>query len=365
MLIVDAHEDLAYNMLRFGRDYRLAAAETRRREGNQQTLPPVEDALLGWPDYQRGQVAVVFSTLFAAPARLLSREKDPLAYSDLNQANQLYRQQIDVYHRLVDESPEKFRLIESQRDLHTVLASWQIPAPAESEQTACPVGLIILMEGAEGVGAISELEDWWVRGLRIIGPAWAGNRFCGGTREPGALTKEGFALLEHMSGLGFCLDVSHMDEAAVLQAVGVYPGTIIASHSNARALLKGIEGNRHLTDRVITALLERDAVIGVVPFNAFLQVGWKHGERRDLVTLEHVLAQIDYICQLAGDAAHVGIGSDFDGGFGLQSVPIEIDTIADLQKLAPLLSEHGYKEADIAAIFGGNWINTLRRFLPD
>lgn len=365
MLIVDAHEDLAYNMLRFGRDYTLAAAETRQREGNQQTPALVEDALLGWPDYQRGQVAVVFSTLFAAPARVLSAEKDPLAYSDINQANQIYRQQLDIYHRLVDDASDKFRLIESQTDLQKILAGWQNPAPPESEQAGQPVGLVILMEGAEGVRALSELEDWWARGLRIIGLAWAGNRFCGGTREPGALTKDGFALLEQMAGLGFCLDVSHVDEAAALQAVDVYPGTIIASHSNARAVLKGIEGNRHLTDRVITALLERDAVIGVVPFNGFLQAGWRHGDRRELVTLGHVLSQIDYICQLAGDAAHVGIGSDFDGGFGLQSVPAEIDTIADLQKLAPLLRERGYKEADIAAIFGGNWINTLRRFLPD
>jgi membrane dipeptidase len=102
-----------------------------------------------------------------------------------------------------------------------------------------------------------------------------------------------------------------------------------------------------------------------VPFNAFLQTGWKQGDRRDGITLQHVAAHIDYICQMAGDARHVGIGSDFDGNLGLQSVPLGIDTVADLQKLVPLLAQKGYTESDITAILGGNWIAHLRRVLPE
>jgi len=60
----------------------------------------------------------------------------------------------------------------------------------------------------------------------------------------------------------------------------------------------------------------------------------------------------------------VGIGSDFDGGFGLQSTPKEIDTIADLQKLVPLLLSRGYSEEDSAAVLGGNWVKMLHRSLP-
>jgi membrane dipeptidase len=77
------------------------------------------------------------------------------------------------------------------------------------------------------------------------------------------------------------------------------------------------------------------------------------------------VAQIDYICQLAGDARHVGLGSDFDGGFGLQSVPVEVDSIADLQKLSPLLAEKGYTDEDIAAILGENWRTRLQCSLPE
>jgi membrane dipeptidase len=73
---------------------------------------------------------------------------------------------------------------------------------------------------------------------------------------------------------------------------------------------------------------------------------------------------MDYVCQMAGDAYHVGLGSDFDGGFGLQSVPAEIDTIADLRKIIPLLVQKGYTEVDISAILGGNWLTHLQNTLP-
>jgi membrane dipeptidase len=227
------------------------------------------------------------------------------------------------------------------------------------------VGLVILMEGAEGVRSPEELSEWWELGVRIIGPAWAGTRFCGGTGEPGPLTGEGFELLEAMAQLGFGLDISHMDEQAVLQALEAYPGTIIASHSNAAALLKGIDSNRHLSNQVIDGLLERDGVIGTVINNGFLKPGWRSKDSRHLVSLQDVAAHIDYVCQRAGDPYHAGIGSDFDGGYGWQSTPAEIDTIADLLKLVPLLAEKGYQEEDIEAIFGKNWLDRLNRILPE
>ena len=52
--------------------------------------------------------------------------------------------------------------------------------------------------------------------------------------------------------------------------------------------------------------------------------------------LEKVIDNIDHICQLAGNALHVGIGSDLDGAFGKEQCPYDIETIADLQKIPPL-----------------------------
>jgi membrane dipeptidase len=124
--------------------------------------------------------------------------------------------------------------------------------------------------------------------------------------------------------------------------------------------------NRHFSDRVIEGIIQRDGVVGVVPFNGYLKVGWnlKKNSRREEVPLDVVVSHIDHICQLAGDSLHAGIGSDFDGGFGVQHVPPEIDTIADLQNLAAPLRARGYTEMDTANILGGNWITRLRRDLP-
>jgi membrane dipeptidase len=169
-----------------------------------------------------------------------------------------------------------------------------------------------------------------------------------------------------MADYNFILDLSHMDEAAARESLDRYEGPVMASHSNCAALMKGADTNRHLPDRVIEALIERDAVIGLIPLNSFLKVGWlrQNGSRREEVPLDTLIAHIDHICQMAGDSLHAGIGSDFDGGFGLQSIPPEMDTIADLQKIASGLAARGYSAADAENILGGNWLRFLRKNLP-
>jgi membrane dipeptidase len=198
----------------------------------------------------------------------------------------------------------------------------------------------------------------------MIGLAWMKTRYSGGTGEPGPLTEAGYQLLDGMAEAGFSLDISHMDEKAVLQALDHFPGPIIASHANPQKLLDS-NHNRFLSDRVLQGLIERDGIVGIVPYNRFLKRGWAKGDPRERVSLEDVAAHIDYVCQIAGDARHAGIGSDADGGFGLQSVPIEMDSVADLQKLIPILEKKGYADEEIQAILGGNWIGFLDDTLPE
>lgn len=378
--LIDAHLDMAYNALTFGRNYLRPAAETRRIEQDSATPQHTGQSLLGWPDFQRGQVALVFGTLFAPPRRYGSKSWDILAFANSDQAHRAYQQQLNYYRRLCDEHPDQFRLVYNQKDLREVLAPWQAqPAylppnrpqtPEEAEKgpwpepVTHPVGIVMSMEGLEGLGSPEELEAWWEQGVRLAGMVWAGTRLCGGTYEPGDFTREGMAVMEVMGELGFTLDLSHMTEESTMQALDRYPGPIIASHANVRALLRGVEGERHFTDRTIRRLVERDGIMGVIPFNRFLKTTWSEGSERDTITLSTLAAHIDHICQIAGDALHAGIGSDFDGGFGWPSVPKEINTIADMQKLAPILAERGYDEASIAQIMGGNWRRHLERILP-
>ena len=363
-IIIDSHEDLAWNMLTYKRDYTRSAFETRRLEAD--TLIPERngESLIGWDEYQRGNVAVVFSTLFAAPAR--KRELwDSLWYPDADTAHRLYRDQITVYRKLVDSHPDKFRVITSTEELEAVIEPWTAPKDSARNDER-PVGLIYLMEGADGIRSPNELAQWYELGLRLIGLAWAGTRYCGGTGDPGPLTDEGKNLLSAMADFNFILDLSHMDEASALESLDRYEGPIMASHSNCAALMKGSESNRHITDRTLRGLIERGGVNGVLPFNTFLKAGWNRrtGSLREEVPLDTYIAHIDHICQLAGNADHVAIGSDFDGGFGVSSIPPEMDSVADLQVVATRLIERGYSEADAAKVVGGNWLRFLREHLP-
>lgn len=361
-LVIDAHQDLAYNMLTFGRDYTRSVQETRRLEAGTTTPDLNGDCIVGWPEYQRGQVAAVFATLFATPAKR-KEAYDKLSYTNADTAHRAYRDQITLYRKLTDLHPDKFRLIASVRELDAVVDDWSKPA---LNGEGHPVGLIYLMEGADGIRSPHELAEWYEMGLRLVGLAWAGTRYCGGTGDPGPLTPEGRDLIAAMADFNFVLDLSHMDEASALESLDRYEGPVMATHSNCAALMKGAETNRHLPDSVIEGLIERDGVIGLIPLNSFLKVGWlrKNGSRREEVPLDVLIAHIDHICQMAGDSLHAGIGSDFDGGFGLQSIPPEMDSIADLQVIGSGLKARGYGDTDVENILGGNWLRFLRRNLP-
>lgn len=360
-ILIDSHCDLAWNMLCFGRDYKRSAAQTRELEKGSIAVEVNGDTLLGWPDYQRGKTAIVFSTLYAAPRREQEGKWDKLCYDDANGAHTLYSQQLDAYHALCESGPDFFQLILNRRDLDTHMRTWRDPTKQER-----PVGLVVLMEGADGIRNPDELAEWHERGLRLIGLAWAGTRYSGGTKHPGPLTDDGRQLLKAMAGFGFVLDLSHMDEMAALEALDLYDGPIVATHVNCLALLPEFATNRHFSDTALRRIIERGGIIGNMPVNAFLKTGWsnKKGSSRDEVPLSTFIAHIDHVCQLAGDSLHSAIGTDFDGGFGVQSVPPEIDTIADVQKVAGLLEERGYAPEDAENVFNSNWLKLLSAALP-
>lgn len=354
-MIVDAHIDLAWSMACSGRDYRRPAAETRRLEAGTAWPATAGEATFGVPDCRRGDVGLAFTTLYATPERLRTKEWERLSYASVSEANRLYGGQLDAYHRLAHEQSESFTLIVTCADLDAHAAAW--------ESGDAPLGLVVLMEGADAVREPEELERWWERGVRIVGPAWGDTRYAGSSSEPGPLTEDGRALLERMDEHRMVLDVSHLAERATDQALDIYPGSIVASHSNVRALLPSAEEpERHLSDQHIATLAERGGVIGVHLFAKFVADGWQPGQPRP--PLDALLNHIDHICQVVGSARHVGIGSDLDGGFGLNSIPAGLDTIADLQLIGSGLAERGYAEDEVAAILGENWLALLRRSLP-
>jgi membrane dipeptidase len=352
MLIVDAHEDIAWNAMVLGRDVRRSALETRRSEENSNEAKAHGLAMVGLPEWIRGEIALVFGTLFC----VTEDPEDPCAAGRATaaRAHDIAATQLDYYCRLCDSS-DRIALVKSKSDVETVLSQWALGAPM--------VGVVLLMEGADPILRPAEVAWWFDRGVRIVGPAWAsGSCYAGGDAAPGPLTDRGRELLRVMGELGIVLDVSHLSDEAAVEAIDRFEGSVIASHANARAL---VPGQRQLSDDLIRRLGERGGVIGTVAYNRFLRPGWEPGDPKGQVVLADLAAAVDHVCQVLGDAAHVGLGSDLDGGFGAESAPAELDTVADLALVAPALQDLGYGDSDVTAVLSGNWLAVLRAALPD
>ncbi|WP_457630612.1 dipeptidase [Oceanithermus sp.] len=334
--LVDAHLDLAHNVLDMGLDLTLPLAELRRRHPRGD-LPTATLPALG----QAG-VALVFATLFASPHH--PQHNPDGGYRTPDEAHALAWRQLELYRRWADEG--RVRLVTSRAGLEAHLRAW--------EDDGVP-GLLILMEGADPIRTPSELGFWVDAGVRIVGPAWGGTRYAGGSwGETGGLTAAGRELVAAMSSEPrVALDASHLSERSFWEAVEVYQGPLLASHSNARRF---VSGERHLTDAMIREIGRRDGVVGAVLYNAFLVEGWRRGDPRP--GFEVLVRHMAHVASLIG-WERVGIGSDFDGGFGTLETPAPLDGPADLRRLQDHLPAGAF-----AGVIGGNWLRWLRSWLP-
>ncbi|HMB68558.1 MAG TPA: membrane dipeptidase [bacterium] len=353
MILVDGHLDMAFNALCFGRDPRESARAVRRREADGPSRKWRGECMVGLPEMRAARVALVMGTLFAPRLKdVKDSGLDPaLTYETGKEARAIALRQLEVYREICGEG-QGFRAVRTRSDLEDVLAGWKDGRTGD-------VGLIVLMEGADPVVVPEDVPDWRDRGVRLIGPSWRGTRYAGGTGEPGPLTKEGRKLMREMDGAGTVLDLSHLADESAHEALGIFEGPVVASHSNPRAVC---ESDRQIPDDLIRAVAGRDGVIGAVPFNRMLQAGWSNGDAR--VPLQRVGECIDHVTQTAGTHRVAAVGSDFEGGFGSEAAPEGMDTIADLPRIADVLSDLQYTDEQIADVLGRNWIRFLERALP-
>lgn len=356
--IVDAHLDIAWNYFQSGRVFTESALARRRRETDPVFLQRYGTSMVGLPEALLGRVALACAVIFVSPAWRVMYPDERVFYHTPQDAYRLGTQQVDYYHRLVEANP-RLRLVQTRADLDAVLATW-------AEGIDMPdrlFGLVLLMEGADPILEPAQVEEWYGRGLRVIGPAWTATRYSGGTWALGPLTDLGRELLETMAGYRMVLDLSHMAPQACYEALERYDGPLFASHSNPLKFRQDRE-DRNLSDDMIARIAARDGVIGITPYNLFLVNGWMPGDGKHASTIDTVVEAMDYVCQVTGSARHVGIGSDMDGGYGAESVAVGLDTIADLWEMRAALGRRGYAPADISAILSGNFLRILRAGLP-
>jgi membrane dipeptidase len=320
MLIVDAHLDLADNAIR-GRPVHLSA---RQQKPDEDGIPTV-----GLPDLRDGGVSPICATIFCQP-----KYEDKPGYQTPDEAHAAAVMQLSWYQS--QQSAGAIRVIERPADF-----SVQVPE----------IQTILLLEGADPIRHESDAQMFYNAGLRIVGLTWKeGTRYAGGNARPGPLTREGIHLVKSLDRLGIIHDVSHLADQAFHDLLKLTPGPVIASHSNCRAI---VPGQRQLSDEIIRAIVSRGGMIGINFYDKFLLPPDAQNKRR--ATLADVTSHIKHICNIAGSAAHVGLGTDMDGGLGREQIPIEIETSADLPRVADALSAAAFNDKDIAAIMGENW----------
>lgn len=344
-IIVDGHQDIAWNRLGIGRDFLESVAEKRLREGDE----PAHGegvALVGWPEIQAANIRVIFATIWVQPIDSSYPAPGP-RFSNLTQARQQALDQLDYYQAIAQRA--SVTIVKTQRDLYLAI-----------DEPSYHLGLVLLMEGADPVGKPKELKSWVKRGIRIIAPVWQTNRYGHSSDDPGPLTSLGCSLLAEMMSLGCVLDTAHMSDETSLQAADNFPGVIVNSHSNCRAL---VSGERQISDLIIQTIASHGGVIGIMPWSVAAKAHRTHSSTKDEFSLRDVVAHIDHVCQITGSSSHVGVGSSFDGGFGSESAPVEIETIGDLPKLATTLAKLGYSELDIKKIMSDNWLGVLSKVL--
>lgn len=221
-------------------------------------------------------------------------------------------------------------------------------------QPGGPIGGILGLEGAEALeGSLTRLHTFFRLGLRNLGLAWNGrNPACDGVEvgSQAGLTEFGRQVVAACNDLGIMLDVSHLNPAGAAEVLERSARPIIASHSNASALL---DHPRNLTDAQIRAIAAAGGVIGATFASIFITPGGENA------TLARFLDHVDHLVQMAGPQ-HVGLGSDFDG----TDLPPELSGADKYPQVTDGLLARGYADEAIRGILGENFRRVFAQVLP-
>jgi len=398
--ILDAHLDLSMNALEWNRDLTRPIDEIRAREKGQTDKRDRGAGTVCFPEMRRGRVGICVATQIA---RWVKRSNPRPGWYSAEQAWAQTQGQL-AWYRAMEERGELFQ-ITNVAGLEKMIRAWGVeprpgakstpgqPTPNPSQEGSGisratssgredafpswegsgvgssgdkpPIGYVLSLEGADSMVTLKHLERSVAQGLRAIGPAHYGpGTYAPGTEAEGPLSPQGRELVKEMDRLKLIMDCTHLVDEAFWEAVELFHGPIWASHQNCRAL---VPDQRQFSDDQLKIIIQRGGVIGAA-LDAWMMVpGWKKFKTLPAeagVKLEHMVNHIDHVCQLAGNARHSGIGTDLDGGFGREQSPLDLDTIADLQKVPDLLAKRGYKLDDIELILHGNFLRFLQQHLP-
>ncbi|MFN2577827.1 MAG: dipeptidase [Pyrinomonadaceae bacterium] len=280
--------------------------------------------------------------------------------------------------------------------------TWELATTADDVRRIAAAGKIAALMGLEGGYAIDEkienVERFYKMGVRYMSGAWSVSTSWAGSSgdeigKTRGLTEFGRQVIREMNRLGMMVDVSHLSDKAFWDIVNTSTKPIVATHSGCRAIA---DVRRNLTDEMIVALAKTGGVVNVIFYPEHIEPGYSEKKKkvdaaiatlvqrasdedqgdvahkklaRDRVrareylkrlppvSVSRIVDHIDHIVKLVG-IDHVGIGSDFDG---IQAVPVDLSSVADLPNLTKELLRRGYSEADIDKILGGNMLRVMEQ----
>ena len=354
-VIVDTHIDAPTELLKGWLD--LSVSQSREFD---------------FPKARTGGLDVAFMSIYTSPGQ----DDDGSAYDVANRM-------IDAVEKLASENPDQFALLRTPRDVEALRLLDLVLLPLGMENGA-PIG-----------GDLAKLKYFHDRGVRYITLAHsANNRIADSSyaseKKWKGLSPFGREVVAEMNRLGMIVDVSHLSDDAVAQAVEFSRTPVLATHSALRHFTPGFE--RNLSDELAKAIAAKGGVIQIPFGNAFVDPAsaaktqayfvayaeyesaraagrttqtvaefdaqWDREHPPLPVKIDAVLDQIDYGVKLVG-IDHIGIGSDFDGVGG--ALPEGLRTVADYPNLIAGLQARGYREADIRKILGENTLRVWRR----
>jgi len=323
--IVDSHQDIAWHVHKYKRDFSLTEAAGK--------------AMITLQTLFAGGVVLSCVTLFAEQNAPRSTRRKRLL------------RELEFYLELPEKYPQHVMQVASVEELREL---------RERAASGAEVwGFLLAMEGADLLESPDELQMFHEKGLRILSLTWnERNQWATGASHQGGLTRKGATLLQRMRELGFIFDVSHLNEQSFFDALGQWYGPVCATHSNPAALC---DDTRNLTNEQLQLMRERSAIVGALLYNGFLDSSWQSGDPQ--TPLPRVAEHLEYLMDRLGSES-VGIGSDFDGGLTAMNTPEGLDTIADLPKLGAELQRRGSTDEIVAGVLGENWFRFLERHLP-
>ncbi|MGQ9620461.1 MAG: dipeptidase [Bacteroidales bacterium] len=359
VLTVDTHCDTPINLMKPGFEL-----------GEKQNFGCVD-----FPRMKEGGLDAEFFAVFIG--------QGPRDDSSYIRANRRALSIFEAIRKNVEKNSEKAQIALSPDDIYRINKEGKI-------------GVFIGVENGYPIGKdISVIKQYYGLGARYITLSHSRNNdICDSSTDPAGpehsgLSQFGEEVVREMNRLGMMVDVSHISDEAFYDVLKVTKVPVIASHSSCRALC---ENPRNLSDDMLLALKKNGGVIQICLLSNYLKspeanpeldsainsIRKKYGsaetldeqkkkQMRDeihtaqkqyekLATVKDAVDHIDHVVQIIG-IDHVGIGSDFDGGGGIEGCR----TVSEMKNITIELVRRGYTRRDIEKIWGGNVMRVMRR----